>query len=267
MVRSAGHGSEPAAGVATRWRAHPLQPGAGAAPGLSLAAALALVLLGFATGTAGRSGASFADPVAAIPASAPFDRWEPLDASRKLWAFVALAIFLLCFTLGRDARQPLVVAAPLTQNRLAGSTSTITAVSGISFSAQKSRAAAEGLRERRALRRFQQKLKTIFLAQARERRGRGAQNLYAAILEGREIGGEGARPADSVFDFFVAHQNAGERGERRVVQHPPEMRLLFVERKVILLRGVLNRVVLGIVTFPRGLRRKVRRGRRVRRPA
>lgn len=28
-----------------------------------------------------------------------FDRWAPLDASRKLWAIVALAIFLLCFTL------------------------------------------------------------------------------------------------------------------------------------------------------------------------
>ena len=28
-----------------------------------------------------------------------FDRWAPLDASRKLWAIVALGIFLLCFTL------------------------------------------------------------------------------------------------------------------------------------------------------------------------
>lgn len=28
-----------------------------------------------------------------------FDRWAPLDASRKLWALVALAIFILCFTL------------------------------------------------------------------------------------------------------------------------------------------------------------------------
>jgi membrane-associated protease RseP (regulator of RpoE activity) len=26
------------------------------------------------------------------------DRWEPLDASRKLWAIVALVIFILCFT-------------------------------------------------------------------------------------------------------------------------------------------------------------------------
>jgi membrane-associated protease RseP (regulator of RpoE activity) len=28
-----------------------------------------------------------------------YDRWEPLDASRKLWAVAALAIFVLCFTL------------------------------------------------------------------------------------------------------------------------------------------------------------------------
>jgi membrane-associated protease RseP (regulator of RpoE activity) len=26
------------------------------------------------------------------------DRWEPLDTSRKVWALVALVIFLLCFT-------------------------------------------------------------------------------------------------------------------------------------------------------------------------
>jgi hypothetical protein len=26
------------------------------------------------------------------------DRWEELDASRKLWAVVALGIFVLCFT-------------------------------------------------------------------------------------------------------------------------------------------------------------------------
>jgi membrane-associated protease RseP (regulator of RpoE activity) len=27
-----------------------------------------------------------------------YDEWEPLDRSRRVWAVVALAIFLLCFT-------------------------------------------------------------------------------------------------------------------------------------------------------------------------
>jgi membrane-associated protease RseP (regulator of RpoE activity) len=34
-----------------------------------------------------------------------FDRWSPLDASRKLWAIVALVIFLLCFTIIPAATQ------------------------------------------------------------------------------------------------------------------------------------------------------------------
>jgi hypothetical protein len=34
-----------------------------------------------------------------------FDRWSPLDASRKLWAFVALIIFLLCFSIIPAAAQ------------------------------------------------------------------------------------------------------------------------------------------------------------------
>jgi len=34
-----------------------------------------------------------------------FDRWTPLDASRKLWAFVALIIFLLCFSIIPAAAQ------------------------------------------------------------------------------------------------------------------------------------------------------------------
>jgi hypothetical protein len=25
------------------------------------------------------------------------DRWEPIDAKRRVWALVALAIFILCF--------------------------------------------------------------------------------------------------------------------------------------------------------------------------
>jgi membrane-associated protease RseP (regulator of RpoE activity) len=34
-----------------------------------------------------------------------FDRWSPLDASRKLWAFVALIIFLLCVSIIPAAAQ------------------------------------------------------------------------------------------------------------------------------------------------------------------
>jgi Zn-dependent protease len=69
------------------------------------------------------------------------DRWEPLNATRKLWAVAALVIFLLCFT-----PVPITVAQQPTaqpkraQARLTGSTSTITAESGISFAAQKSKA-------------------------------------------------------------------------------------------------------------------------------
>jgi Zn-dependent protease len=69
------------------------------------------------------------------------DRWEPLDATRKLWAVAALVIFLLCFTpvpftqTQQQATQP-----RRAQLRLTGSTSTITAESGISLAAQKSRA-------------------------------------------------------------------------------------------------------------------------------
>jgi Zn-dependent protease len=68
------------------------------------------------------------------------DRWEPLNATRKMWAVAALGIFLLCF-----APVPIIVkqqsAQPQrAQLRLTGSTSTITAESGISLAAQKSRA-------------------------------------------------------------------------------------------------------------------------------
>jgi Zn-dependent protease len=64
------------------------------------------------------------------------DRWEPLGASRKLLALVALAIFALCYTLSPTSEPP--DETPI-QARFVGSTSTITPVSGISFLAQKSR--------------------------------------------------------------------------------------------------------------------------------
>jgi Zn-dependent protease len=62
--------------------------------------------------------------------------WEPLDASRKLLALAALAIFALCY-MPAPAWERLD-DAPI-QARFVGSTSTITSVSGISFLAQKSR--------------------------------------------------------------------------------------------------------------------------------
>jgi Zn-dependent protease len=64
------------------------------------------------------------------------DRWEPLDASRKLLAVAALAIFALCYTLSPTLEPP---EGPPIQARFVGSTSTMTDVSGISFEAQKSR--------------------------------------------------------------------------------------------------------------------------------
>lgn len=71
------------------------------------------------------------------------DRWEPLTPSRRLWAVGALAIFLLCFTpwpaTSQDTEPEVPTSPHRIQARLVGSTSTITAVSGISFEAQKSR--------------------------------------------------------------------------------------------------------------------------------
>jgi Zn-dependent protease len=64
------------------------------------------------------------------------NRWEPLDAPRKLFAFVALAIFLVSF-MPQPASEP-PEPAPA-HERLVGSTSAITAVAGISFSTQKSK--------------------------------------------------------------------------------------------------------------------------------
>jgi Zn-dependent protease len=64
------------------------------------------------------------------------NQWEPLDAARKLWAVVAVAIFLLCFTYA-PATTPKEPATA--QEKLTGSTSAITAVPGISLAAQKSR--------------------------------------------------------------------------------------------------------------------------------
>lgn len=66
------------------------------------------------------------------------DRWQPLTPGRKLWAVGALLIFALCFTPWPAVSAPEQAPAG-DQARLAGSTSTITPLSGISFPAQNSR--------------------------------------------------------------------------------------------------------------------------------
>jgi Zn-dependent protease len=68
------------------------------------------------------------------------DRWQPLTPGRKLWAVGALLIFALCFTPWPAVSAPDSGQAPAgDQARLAGSTSTMTALSGISLPAQNSR--------------------------------------------------------------------------------------------------------------------------------
>jgi Zn-dependent protease len=66
------------------------------------------------------------------------DRWQPLTPGRKLWAVGALLIFALCFTPWPAVSAP-ESTSPGDQARLAGSTSTMTALSGISLPAQYSR--------------------------------------------------------------------------------------------------------------------------------
>lgn len=67
------------------------------------------------------------------------DRWQPLTPSRRAWAAGAALIFLLCFTPWPATSVEQEPAELPAHARLVGSTSTITAVSGICFEAQKSR--------------------------------------------------------------------------------------------------------------------------------
>jgi len=68
------------------------------------------------------------------------NRWEALTPSRRMWAVGGALIFLLCFTPWPVTIPPESTTSPQqNQARLVGSTSTITALSGISFDAQKSR--------------------------------------------------------------------------------------------------------------------------------
>jgi membrane-associated protease RseP (regulator of RpoE activity) len=66
---------------------------------ISIALALGLLALGYFTWTGWYLwGGILLILSLRFPHPAPLDRWEQLDAGRKLFALVALAIFLLCFT-------------------------------------------------------------------------------------------------------------------------------------------------------------------------
>src|SRR5579863_7924770 len=103
----------------------------------------------------------------------------------------------------------------------------------------------KGFCERGAVGRFQHELEAIIATQAGKGRGGWTENFYAAFLKRREIAGERAGPANCIFDFAIAYENGGKRREGRIVQDAPEVSFLFVKRNVVLLRGVLNRVVIG----------------------
>ena len=129
-----------------------------------------------------------------------------------------------------------------------GSTSTITAVSGIFFW-RRNLGAARALPRAGAVRGFQHELEAVVAAETGEGSGGGAENFHALLFEGSEAGGEGARPADGVFHFAIAHQNGGQRSERRIVQQAAEVGFLVEEGNVILLRGELDGVMLGVISF------------------
>ena len=99
------------------------------------------------------------------------------------------------------------------------------------------------------MRRFQQELKAILLAQSRERRGSGAENFHSALFEWDEVRLQRARPANGILDFLVAHQHVGERPRTGGSPDFAKVRFFFVEGLVILASGELNRVVLRVVGF------------------
>ena len=104
-------------------------------------------------------------------------------------------------------------------------------------------------RELRALGGFQQELEAVLFLQPRQRRRGRAQDFHSArFLRGKKRR-KLARPPDRIFDFRVAHQNAGQRRERRVVQQTPELQFPLEKREIILPRGELDRIVLGIIRF------------------
>src|ERR1700722_14946806 len=107
----------------------------------------------------------------------------------------------------------------------------------------------QGFAEGAAVRGFQHELETVVAAGTGGGGGGGGEGLLSLFFERREAGGQGAGPADSVFDFAVADEDGGERSEWRIVQEAAEVRFFFVEGYVILLRGELDRVVLGIIRF------------------
>src|ERR1700723_1599761 len=114
----------------------------------------------------------------------------------------------------------------------------------------------ENFSEPRTMRRFQNKLKPVVAAQPGERRCGRAQNLHAVAFKWREISGKRPRPANGVLHLAVADQNRCERRERRIVQDATEVGFLVVERNIVLLCGILNRVVLRIVGLHEHFARK-----------
>ncbi len=93
------------------------------------------------------------------------NRWEPLDATRKMWAIVAVAIFVLCFmpVPATDPPEPHRI-----HERLVGIDVRDHGCAGNFLGHAEIQAARQSLRQRRALRRLQNKLKAIFLPQARQ---------------------------------------------------------------------------------------------------
>ena len=86
----------------------------------------------------------------------------------------------------------------------------------------------------------------MLLFQARERRGRRAENADFLAVMGRKVLGKLARPEDRSFEAGVAHNHVGERSERRVGHHAAKVQFALEEGEVILFDGVLNRVVVRI---------------------
>src|SRR5580704_1529958 len=114
----------------------------------------------------------------------------------------------------------------------------------------------ESFPQHRAMRRLQNKLKPVVPAQTGERRCGRTQNLHAVAFKWREVAGKRARPANGILDLAVADQDGRERSERRIVQDTPEVRFLVVERNIVLLCGILNRVMLGIIGLDEHFARK-----------
>src|SRR5689334_15003170 len=86
----------------------------------------------------------------------------------------------------------------------------------------------------------------MFALQARERGGGGTENADFLAIVRRKILGKLARPENRSFEAGIAHDDVGERSERRVSHHTAEVKFALEEGNVILLHGVLDSVVARI---------------------